>query len=327
MLRKFYFQSRLISGRITRAHAKAELKRSVAVAKTKREIANAKAIKDVASCDQGLLPPAAWKNVAALLAGRLETKSNDVMSEYVLLSCNSGLHASYPMLAWFIENAGSKCTQEVEVAERMVPLSEGLLNTVETTLAVLSVATSQKTSTADFPSEDRDGLMVEPRDRTHALQFIREWLRANAVEYIKFSDPYFSPTDVQFLRMILAECPECKVYILTSRKELKKRDALDAESFLKAWSLIIDQDPPDTEILAIGSDGDEKALIHDRWIISKGCGLRIGTSFNSIGEGKLSEISMMEPSKASLCEHHLNQFLERQRVVSGQKVTYLGFTL
>jgi hypothetical protein len=310
-----------------RAHAKSELKRSAAVVKTKREIANAKAIKDVSSCDRTLFPAAAWKNVAALLAGRLETKSNDVMSEYVQVSCASGLNSSYPMLAWFIENAACKFTQQAEASENLVPLVEGLLDTVETTLAILSVAASQKTLAVDFPSDDTTGLMVTPRDRAHALQFIREWLRANAVDYIKFSDPYFGPSDVQFLRMILAECPDCKVYILTSRKELKKHNALDAESFLGAWSTLIDQDPPDTEILAIGSDGDEKALIHDRWIISKGGGLRIGTSFNSIGEGKLSEISMMEPSKASQCEHHINQFLDRQRVVSGQKVTYLGFTL
>lgn len=310
-----------------RARAKADLKRSVAVVKTKREIANAKAIKDVSSCDRALIAPAAWKNVAALLAGRLETKSSDVMSEYVLLSCTSGLQSSYPMLAWFIENAACKHTQEAEVAEYLVPLCDGLLGTVEMTLAVLSAAASQKSSIADFPPDERDGLMVTPRDRAHALQFIREWLRANAVEYIKFSDPYFSPSDVQFLRMILAECPDCKVYILTSRRELKKQNGLDAESFLEAWSTIIDQDPPETEILAIGSDGDEKALIHDRWIISKGGGLRLGTSFNSIGEGKLSEISVMEPSKASRCEHQLNQFLARQRMVSGQKVTYVGFTL
>jgi GTP cyclohydrolase I len=310
-----------------RAHAKSELKRSAAVVKTKREIANAKEIKDVASCDRTLLPAAAWKNVAALLAGRLETKSSDVMSEYVQISCVSELHSSYPMLAWFIENAACKYTQATEVADYLVPLCEGLLNTMETTLAVLSVAASQNTLTVDFPSDASDGLIVTPRDRAHALQYIREWLRANAVDYVKFSDPYFGPGDIQFLRMILAECPECKVFILTSKRELQKQGALDAETFLAAWSKLIDQDPPETEILAIGSDGDEKALIHDRWIISKGCGLRIGTSFNSIGEGKLSEISMMEPSKASQCEHHLNQFLERQRIVNGQKVAYLGFTL
>lgn len=319
----------LIDDDPARAYAKQTLKRSADLGKAKRTIANAKVIKDVKKCDVDLLPAAAWKNVAALLSGRLETKSVEVMTEYVSFSAATSVNEAYPILTWYLENLARKFTDQNEVSKFIVPACEALLLSTEMAVAVMAQASMQKSTvhTTNVLEEASDGPVVRPKNREQALKYIAGWLRSNAVDYIKMSDPYFGPMDLSFLRLVLSEAPECKVLILTSKAGLKQHKALNVEIFQEQWAKLLEQDPPETEIIAIGTDGDEKGLIHDRWILSKGCGLRIGTSFSSIGENKLSEISEMEPAKASLCEHHLNKFFDKQRVIDGQKVSYLTFTL
>jgi hypothetical protein len=65
----------------------------------------------------------------------------------------------------------------------------------------------------------------------------------------------------------------------------------------------------------------------DAHILTNGAGLRIGTSFNSLGEGKLSEISKMEPAKALACEQELDKFFNKERIIDGVRVSYSSFTL
>ena len=117
------------------------------------------------------------------------------------------------------------------------------------------------------------------------------------------------------------------VYVLASKSELRKVNAMSDEVFLKAWHSQIAQDPPETEIIAIAYADSNKNVIHDRWLITKGGGLRIGTSFNSIGDGKLSEISEMDSSSLVVFENQLDMYLSRQRVVDGARISYSSFTL
>lgn len=319
----------LIDDDPARANAKKGLRESAALNKAKREIANTKAIKDIKKHDPHLMPNAVWKNVAALLAGRLETKQVDIMAEYVLASGADLLSSAYPILTWYIENDAKKFTRQRDVADQIVPICEALLLSTEMAIKVLAQA-SRKKAHISMPislKQSESGPVVCSGSRDDALQYIANWLHSNAVEYIIYADPYFGPEDLPFLRMVLSECPECKVYIVASKLELKNKNALSADVFQNYWKKLADQDPPETEIIAVGSDDNDKGLFHDRWLLSKGCGIRIGASFNSIGIGKLSEISEMEPAKASACELQLDKFLERQRFINGTKVSYSSFTL
>ncbi len=312
-----------------RQSAKSQMVKSNSVAKAKREIANAKSIKDTVALVREHLPDAAWKNVAALLAGRLETKSTEVMSEYAVTAGSFPLRKAYPILSWYIENSARRYVAANDAAEHLFPICEALILSTEIATRVIAHSSKSLEVAPHYDDElnPEDGLMVRPGTREDAVQFIKVWLRANAVDYIKFCDPYFGPSDIEFLRVVLSESPTCKVSILTSKEELVKKKALDAEPFLTNWNKLVDQDPPETEIIAAGMDGNEKKLIHDRWLLTRGAGLRIGTSFNSLGQSKLSEISVMEPSKVASCEHLLNKFFARNRVIDGIKVNYISFTL
>src|SRR5574340_1710186 len=306
-----------------------ELQQAASLNKAKRDIANAKAVKDIRQYDSQLMPDAVWRNVASLLAGRLETKRVEVIAEYVLASGKNPLSAAYPTLTWYLENASKKYSAPQDVSKHILPVTEAILLSTEMAMTVL-VKESEKTASFSVPvslTQASDGAVICAGDRDQALKYISTWLSANAVSYVKYSDPYFGPDDLPFLKMMLSECPECKAFILTSKSHLQKNGALDVEKFQDAWKKLSDQDPPETEIIILSAADGNKGVIHDRWLLSKDCGLRIGTSFNSIGIGKLTEISEMEPAKAKACEQQLDRYISKQRSVDDVKISYLSFTL
>lgn len=110
-----------------RARLKSEAKQAAALAKVKREMANAKQIKDAVKCELDLLPYAAWRNLGALEAGRLEVKLPEVMASYVTMAANGTLHQSYPVLSWYLANMERKYVQQEDVRTHLVPICEVLL--------------------------------------------------------------------------------------------------------------------------------------------------------------------------------------------------------
>ena len=312
-----------------RAEAKRNFSESVKLANTKRQIANAKTAKEVADCDPSILPDAAWKNLSSLVANRLTTKGMDVMMGFLPVQADIGLIQAFPALSWFAENVARRYTSAKDVQAEVLPMFEVMLLTAEISADILAI-TANRASSSHFDIEaTKEGLLVHPQDRAHAMEIIRNWLRENGDEYIKLSDPYFKLSDLDFLQLVLSECPNCSVQILTQKDELVKQKALDEEAFRTHWNTLVHQEPPATEIIGLSTDAPFKkgGPIHDRWLITKGAGLRLGTSYNSIGDDKLSEISEMTAERTKEVEAALDCFLNRQRTVDGVRVKYVSFTI
>lgn len=309
-----------------RVALKSEAKRASELAKTKRAVANACAKSDAEQCDLELLPAAAWRNLGALLSSRLEPKAPEVMLQFVEKVADETLDQAYPVLSWHLANLERKYQSESDVRAHLVPHCEAVLLATELTESLLRrVAGAPPDAAEDTPDQ---GLVVRRHTRDEALQYMRAWLQRNAGEEIVFCDPYFSPEDVEFLRTCLAAAPESTVRVLAEKRNLQKLDALGPEPFLEAWNQQSDQDPPNTEIIGLAVDGPvAKGVIHDRWLLTGESGLRLGTSFGSMGEDKLSEISVLEPERAKDLQTSLNQYLRRVKVVDGVKIHYMAFTL
>lgn len=307
-----------------RSQLKKDAKKAGAIAKAKRELANAKQAKDISNIDTDVLPEAAWKNLASLSAGRLETKPLDVMMAYVTQASGLFFHESYPVLCWHMENLSEKFRSQSDIDENITPICESLLLSTEIALSLIG-RVDRKISETD--AHNKDGLVVRAGTRDESVNYVAEWIRANAIDYIKYCDPYFSVNDIELLRIFISEAPLCKVSIIASKSELKNKNSLNSETFYNAWKTECEQDPPETEIIAIAHAGEEKVIIHDRWLITKGAGLRFGTSFNSLGVGKLSEISQIEPQKLNAIELQLDQFIAKKREIDGRRMQYVSFTL
>jgi hypothetical protein len=89
-----------------------------------------------------------------------------------------------------------------------------------------------------------------------------------------------------------------------------------------------DQIPPKAEIAVIGGEKRGMSPIHDRWLISGKAGLRFGTSFNSLGLSRESDIS--ELSSADVEERRLSmeKYLNRElREHKGEKLKLMRFWL
>jgi hypothetical protein len=101
------------------------------------------------------------------------------------------------------------------------------------------------------------------------------------------------------------------------------------ETYIDYWRRnVSDQDPPDTEILFVGTKPSNGSPIHDRWWLTAGSGLRMGTSFRSIGTSADAELSELTSEVAASFEVEVNRLLRRElKEFKGEKLSYLSFNL
>jgi hypothetical protein len=68
--------------------------------------------------------------------------------------------------------------------------------------------------------------------------------------------------------------------------------------------------------------------IHDRWWLTNGGGISMGTSFNSLGITKTSEITILSEEEAIACEKEVDVYLKHeQREYNTERLIYNLFTL
>ncbi|WP_137212708.1 hypothetical protein [Pseudomonas sp. CFBP13509] len=307
----------LIDDDPTRAEARAHAKHTLSVVKAKKALADCNGSDNGKSVDEQFLAEAAWKNLSSLLSGRITAKPVTALTAYMLPTLELGLGEFYPLLCWYIENAARKYVSPDDVVQHITPMCEILMKTAELAIEVVSNKTHSAICVSDFDASVK-GLIIKPNSRDSALGYIQNWLNQNCIDYVKFCDPYFTSDDLEIVQMIQAANSSCKIQVIASASHLKSKNSASNDDFELAWQHLSDQTAPETYIYGVGKlNGAE--LIHDRWLISKGVGLRLGTSFNSIGY-KISEISIMTPQELSVCEAQLNNFLGDQVFIDGNRV-------
>lgn len=183
----------------------------------------------------------------------------------------------------------------------------------------------------EHEASSKGRLLVRAGERRKGLEYIQTWLETSASDYLKICDPYFGLDDLELLVVVLAVNPHLRVRILTSLKHQKKENVAQPyeESFRHHWrARLSDQEPPDTEVVIAGVRGDDSLPIHDRWWLTAGGGLRIGTSYRSLGDGKDSEISLLDAREAKTNEADVDRFLNRvEREHRSERLQYVLFTL
>lgn len=316
--------SRVLDENPARAGALAYAKHNLKVVKAKKVLADCNGTESERGISDEYLSEASWKNLSSLLSGRITAKNMSALTQYMHPNLGLGLGELYPLLCWYIENLGRKYISSEDVKRNVLPMCETLLKTSELAIEVVCNKVHSSHHTDEFDSSVK-GIIIKPNTRASALEYIQNWLNQNCIEYVKFCDPYFSSDDIEVVQMIQAANSSCKIHILAVAGHLKAKNCASNDDFESAWNKISDQTAPETYIYGIGKlDGAD--LIHDRWIISKGVGLRLGTSFNSIGY-KVSEISVMTPGELADCEAQLNVFLNDPVIINGARVKTTRYEL
>jgi len=276
---------------------------------------------------------ASWKLLASLNSGGIEPIHANETMKYIDVVSRVPLTKAYPLLAWMIENSLQRHSQ-TDYAQKIIrQMFESTLLGAELSLrlAQRSMDIINRTKFYVFDNIKSNSILINPGEREKAIEYIKDWIEINALDNIKICDPFFGIEDLEILKIIKSVNQSCSVQIITSLKHQRQEQYKQPweETYRTHWYYRISElDPPDTKIVIIGTQLSGEPPIHDRWIISKGVGLRLGTSFNSIGLSKISEISILSKSDIEQNEYALDQYLSMsKREFNGDKLQYTLFTL
>ena len=318
-----------------RAAAKNSLNERMHVLSAKRQMQDVKSTSVPPEADRPQrYVEAAWLSLGEMNAGRSTPVQLQLLRSYVRVASSLSMSEGYPIIAWVLGNVIRRQVPIEEATRLLRPIFASTLlacNICSRMSARASILTARVSEASALAGTTRGTIIVREGERIQALTYLRRWLTEDASEYLKICDPFFGSEDLDILRLVLECNPRLRVQVLTSVKHQMQEGVLPpySESFGSYWrASVLSQDPPDTEIAIVGRSNDNDLPIHDRWWISQGTGLRVGTSFRSLGHGKVSEISLLSPDEAAEKQSVLDLYILRQaREHQGQKLKYMVFTL
>ena len=274
---------------------------------------------------------ASWTLLGSLNSGRVAPVHFEKTREYALIGSKLDLSHSYPIFAWLIQNGVSRYKDTPQATDYIRPLFEATMTGCELILSIAKKSSSQikitKTHSKKIGGETSQ--IIGEMNIEEARQIITKWLKANISDYLLIADGYFGYEELWVLQVVNTINPKCQIHILTSRDHNKKTSQPWERTYQEFWRMnISDQDPPPTEVIILGLKSSGKSPIHDRWWITKGAGLRIGTSLNNLGESRISEISDLSSDEIDEREQIIKQFaISKVREYKSEKIDYSTFTL
>ncbi|RAK24175.1 hypothetical protein B0I03_10224 [Flavobacterium aquaticum] len=275
---------------------------------------------------------ALYKACGALNSGKITTKKIPDVAKYLSLGNKMPLHETIPVFLFYISNC-SKVILPKNVTDELKEINKrNFMEIVKATNLIQILSKRRKQSETEtkkfFIDEDfSSNLPVKPGNRESALAFIRNWMIDEMNDFVIYADSYFGVKDLEILKIIKEINPNIDINIIATDDIFQDNTE---EKYKNYWKKISDEFPPFTNFTFCWLEEDKNYRpIHDRWIITKNGGLRLGTSFNSLGIKRDSEISVMKPNEAlNILEEILKGYISRtKKEINKQRVSYKGFTL
>lgn len=312
-----------------RERYKKRAQKQMDIVQLKKDIGDVKSSIDLQKRQDGSeLGSAAWHALGALNSGRMFPVDMVRLRNMLACASNYPLIESYPMYSWVLSNTMLKYSGTPQSTKYIRNMFEGMLQSAEF-LFLITDADERLSSYPEWQDlgDNENQVVVQVGERDKGLNFIRDWLQKNTEEHVTIVDPYFGVEDLELVLQVVETDPYLKVRILTSKAAQRKINGQLSDAYSSAWRHICDHPPPDTEIYIIGSRKTGDAPFHDRWILSKSTGLRLGTSFNSLGN-KDSEISVLGSEEVAQVHHTVNRYYAKQvKEFNGDGVAYESFEL
>jgi hypothetical protein len=225
------------------------------------------------------------------------------------------------MLALVIENAVRRYKGTNEASSHLRPLFNACVMGVDLTFRIAgkirSSASAHRLSMSIKDSSD--GSLILSGERERALEKISSWVQDKAKEFIYICDPYFGPEDLDLVQLVRTKNSQIPIEILTSRKHQSDEGVPTPweEAYQAHWRLhVSESDPGEVRIVIVGSKDSLAMPIHDRWLLIAGAGLRLGTSLNSLGITKASEVTEIAdkdlPAIQGLVDKHLHTVVKTE---------------
>jgi hypothetical protein len=281
-----------------------------------------------ADADPKQMAQAAWTLLGQLNANRIQTRHTRTTRAWIRRASAMPLQLAYPVFAWVIENAISRRAKAVEAQLAIRGLFAASILSCDLIASIatrhLGAPSQHKTNLVlDHPTS----ILIHEGERTRAIEYLRSWLEANADSFLYICDPYFGVKDVEVFSLLLSVAPALRLVIVTSkRKQIDDQIGSDyGVAYREYWNKQFStQDPPPTDLVIVGTQSRGDLPIHDRWWLTRGAGLRIGTSFNGLGFKKVSEISVLSKEEVDARMVETEQYIQRlKRDHLGDKLNFI----
>jgi len=282
--------------------------------------------------NEDVLIQGVWMKLASLNASRISNKHIREFRKYFILSSTLPLGKSYPFFAYSIQNAvlRFKDTDQANIILRS--LFNSIRDSVDLSTRIFGLLSNRKPHGLSHLFENDDAMIIiSAGEREKGIDYIKNWLYRNLHSKIIISDGYFSPEELDILKLISEVNPSCEVTILTSYKHLMKSGVKRPwqESFTHYWnSSISSEAPPPTEIIIVNEEPNGDYPIHDRWWISDKSGLNVGTSLNSLGHNKTSELKTLSENDTMLKLKEIQKYIDRIKTnIGNRRINYELFSM
>lgn len=275
--------------------------------------------------------------IAELNSGRFTSKEIGDLVSMIEKIYTLPIGKSYPIAEYFIQNAVTK----YENSSKNLKILQSIFDaTYENAKFVYTLCLDSlpKIKThyrnISFADDTATNRIFGAGERTEVIAWLRKWFEENLNENLIIIDPYFTKDDLDLIQMIQEVNSECEITILTSKESGNNCHENNEAEYRKAWKKISIESPPFTEIMVVWINeglGNKKSPFHDRWWIINDSekGLRVGTSFNSIGRSKDSEISEINQDEITRIERDIivNYIQKRVKKHKEYRLSYSIFNI
>lgn len=272
------FASRLASN-LDDDPAKDRVRRQIAIYELRKSMAQERPklkLKDLEDID---VSRAAWSRLGSLTSGRVDHVPMEIAVRYLDVASRLTLSRAYPIFALLIENVCRRSARSDSARSVISPLFEATVLGAELAIHASSRARDELRVGLESVRDRVSGLVtvIDIGERERGINVLRAWISANVSGYLKISDPYFTPADVELLRLVREEQPTCEISVLTSRAAHTERGVSQPwdEAYENAWRSSCDDLPPPTFVAIVGNRSGASP-VHDRWWFSRGSGLDAG---------------------------------------------------
>jgi len=275
-----------------------------------------------------VLPSMAWRALAQLNGGAGLALSLTELRDYFVKAAELPLSASFPVLNWTISCISKLYADKPQASTTIRTVCESAFASANLCLGLIARCSTDNLlhGAISFHKSSMETGIIRAGDSLAGFAIIRQWIENDAEEFILLCDPYFDLEDLEILRFVLEARKDVTVTIVSDLK--RYRDGTPADVFNAAWNRLMAVVPPITDILLMTTEKTQVFPIHDRWMVSRSSGLRIGTSLNGLGARKASEISKVDSVKADEYRAELNPFIGRAiRIHSGERLQFVSFSL
>lgn len=273
-----------------------------------------------------------YKALASLNSEKITTKKIGEISKYLPIGNKLPLQEVFPIYMYYLNNC-ARTYKAKNLTGAMATLHrDNFFEAVSSSNLVHLLSQKRKLQAKSFrkffiDEEFASNKPIKPNTREEAFDFIRKWMKDELDEFVYIVDSYTKKEDLEILKIIMEVNRDIEIDILGS---LDGQKVNIEEEYKNYWKKISDEIPPFVNITFCWNSEDNNNMpIHDRWIITKNSGLRLGTSINSLGNKRESEISVMKPNESlNILESTVKDYVyKRKRELNKQRLSYKSFSL